>query len=121
MAGIGSRGLPMNMGSGSLRLISGVGTKGPACFLLGTAGKRLVLDLGEGPPPGALPDVAAIGPVDALILSHGHKDHVGGLALLPALGHPPVYATEIVARGLPETIATRPLPVAGQADVLGIA
>lgn len=111
----------MNVGSGALRLISGVGKKGPACFLLEAAGKRLVLDLGEGPPPGALPDVAAIGPVDALILSHGHRDHVGGLSLLPMLGNPPVYATEIVTRALPEGIAARPVPVGGRADVLGIA
>jgi Cft2 family RNA processing exonuclease len=110
----------MTQGSGTLRLISGVGKKGPACFLVETGGKRLMLDLGEGPPPGLLPDVDDIGRVDALLLSHGHKDHVGGLALLPKLGHPPVYATDIVARGLPEGIATRPLPVAGKAEVLGI-
>ena len=111
----------MNKGSASLRLISGVGKKGPACFLIEAGGKRLLLDLGEGPPPGLMPDVADLGRVDALVLSHGHKDHVGGLELLNGLGNPPVYATEIVARGLPESIAAQELPVGGQTDVLGIA
>ncbi len=109
------------MNKASLRLISGVGKKGPACFLIEAEGKRLLLDLGEGPPPGCLPDVENLGRVDALILSHGHKDHVGGLALLQKLGDPPVYATEIVARGLPDGIAARELPVGGKTEVLGIA
>jgi Cft2 family RNA processing exonuclease len=109
------------MDKGSLRLISGVGKKGPACFLIEAEGKRVLLDLGEGPPPGCFPAVEGLGRVDALVLSHGHKDHVGGLALLAKLGSPPVYATEIVARGLPEGIAARELPVSGKAEVLGIA
>jgi len=109
------------MNSGSLRLISGVGRKGPACFLLEAGGKRLLLDLGEGPPPGCLPDVENLEQVDAVVLSHGHKDHVGGLGLLPKLGNPAVYATEPVARALPKTIAMQPLPVGGQTDILGIA
>jgi Cft2 family RNA processing exonuclease len=111
----------MGNGSGSLRLISGVGAKGPACFLLETAGKRLMLDLGEGPPPGLLPDVNGIGAIDALVLSHGHRDHVGGLSLLSEIGNPPVYATEIVARALPKGTNVRPLPAEGSAEIFGIA
>ena len=104
----------------SLRLISGVGKKGPACFAIEARGKRLVLDLGEGPPPGCLPDVALAAPADALILSHGHKDHIGGLSLLAKLGNPPVYATEIVAQSLPGGIKVRPLPIRGTTEALGI-
>ncbi len=110
----------MKVGSDALRLISGVGAKGPACFVIEAAGKRIMLDLGEGPPPGALPAVEGLGPLDALVLSHGHKDHVGGMPLLRKLGNPPVYATDIVARGLPQGIDVRPLPVGGAGEVLGI-
>ena len=105
----------------ALRLISGVGKKGPACFAVEAHGKRLVLDLGEGPPPGLLPDIALAAPADALILSHGHKDHIGGLSLLARLGNPPVYATEIVAQSLPREIKARTLPIRGTTEVLGIA
>src|SRR5262249_10661508 len=103
-----------------LRLISGVGKKAPACFAIEAQGKRLVLDLGEGPPPGLLPDIAGAAPADALILSHGHKDHIGGLSLLERLGNPPVYATEIVLRSLPDEITARALPIRGRTEVLGI-
>jgi len=105
----------------ALTLISGVGAKGPACFLLEAEGRRLLLDLGEGPPHGLLPDLDGIGHIDAVVLSHGHKDHVGGLSLLPKLGNPPVYATAIVARALGKDIATRELPLRGRGEILGIA
>ncbi len=109
------------MGSDALRLLSGVGVKGPACFVLEAAGRRIMLDLGEGPPPGLLPNVDGLAPIDALLLSHSHKDHIGGLALLGRLGNPPIYATDIVARALPKGFDMRPLPIGGTADVLGIA
>jgi Cft2 family RNA processing exonuclease len=111
----------MSNGSGLLQLISGVGAKGPACFLIETAGKRVMLDLGEGPPPGLVPNIGGVGVIDALVLSHGHKDHVGGLGLLSQLGNPPVYATDIVARGLPKGTDVRLLPVDGHSEILGIA
>ena len=104
-----------------LRLISGVGKKGPACFALEAQGKRFMLDLGEGPPPGLLPDIASAAPADALILSHGHKDHIGGLSLLAELGNPAVYATEIVAQSLPAELKARTLPIRGRTEVLGVA
>src|SRR5690242_14181175 len=103
-----------------LRLISGVGKKGPACFAIEASGKCFVLDLGEGPPPGCLPDIALADRADALILSHGHKDHIGGLSLLEKLGNPPVYATEIVAQSLPSEIKARTLPIRGTTQVLGV-
>ncbi len=110
----------MRKDSPTLRVISGVGAKGPACFLLKAAGRRLLLDLGEGPPPGNLPRLDGIGPVDAVIVSHGHKDHIGGLSLLGRIGAPPVYATESVARSLPEGTTVRALPLQGTTDIVDI-
>lgn len=100
--------------------VSGCGRKGPACFVIETGGLRLMLDLGYGPQPGLWPDVSGVGHVDALLLSHGHADHAGGLKLLPSIGNPPLYTTDIVARGLPSHITARPLPLGGSTEVLGL-
>lgn len=77
-----------------LTALSGLGCKGPACFLFETAGRRILLDLGRGPDGDALPDLAGVAPVDAIVISHGHVDHTGGLHLAALLGNPPVYAPE---------------------------
>lgn len=77
-----------------LRALSGLGVKGPACFLLEIAGRRLMLDLGRGPDGDALPDLSGVGRVDAILFSHGHADHTGGLHLAAGLGDPPLFAPE---------------------------
>src|SRR5687768_4635663 len=76
-----------------LTAISGVGAKSPACFLLETGHARLLLDLGYGPQPGLWPDVSGVGRVDAVLLSHGHRDHAGALQLAAQVGNPPLFAT----------------------------
>jgi Cft2 family RNA processing exonuclease len=81
---------------------------------------RLMFDLGYGPQPGAWPDISNVGRVDALLLSHGHRDHAGGSKLREQLGDPPVYASEIVCRMLATDIQKIALPLCGIAEVLGI-
>lgn len=106
--------------SATLKAISGLGAKGPACFLVETADSRLLLDLGYGPQPGLWPDVSRLGRIDALLLSHGHRDHAGGLKLLREVGNPAVYATDIVRRTLPRELRSHSLPLQGACRVCGI-
>jgi Cft2 family RNA processing exonuclease len=82
----------------------------------------LLLDVGIGPDIGQVPNLDGIGRVDAVLLSHAHGDHAGGLHLLAQVGNPPVYATDIVAAQIsgPDGRPVRSLPLRGQADVLGV-
>lgn len=76
-----------------LAALGGFDSKGPACFLLEIGGRRLLLDLGEGPDGARRPDLNGVGRVDAVLISHGHGDHVGALELAEQLGNPPIHAT----------------------------
>lgn len=105
----------------SVTVISGVGGKLPAAFLVESHGYRLLLDLGEGPGPGVRPDLSATGRVDAICLSHSHGDHVGSLDGHQQLGSPPVYATRQTWQQIPEHWVgeshRRVLPLKGYTEV----
>lgn len=102
--------------------ISGYGGKTPACFLVEIGGRRLLLDLGEGPQAGIFPDLADVGAIDAVLISHSHKDHIGGLHLASQVGSSPVYATAMVREigGHPALASAQELPLRGETEVLGL-
>lgn len=101
--------------------ISGVGGKSPACFLVEIGGAKFILDLGEGP-AGHFPDLSGVGTVDAVLVSHGHADHIGGLHLTDQLGSPPIYATAATRAfaGHPLLANALDLPLNGMIEVAGV-
>lgn len=124
MAGLSSPMARAGLAEARLTVVSGVGGKLPAAFLVEQGGRRILLDLGEGPEPGVLPDLSAVGPVDAICLSHAHIDHAGALHLRELLGDPPVYATDATWDEIPASVVPsggrRLLPLQGQTAVAGI-
>ena len=73
---------------------------GANCYLLETAGRRIILDCGGHPKlegRDALPrlDLLKDQPLDAIILTHAHQDHLGSMpVLMRSFPNTPVYLTE---------------------------
>ena len=104
----------------TLNAVSGIGPKEPAAFVVEASGRRLLLDCGEGPEPGRLPDVERIGHIDAVVLSHGHNDHAGALRLLDRIGQPQLFATAPVLSRL-KGVTGHAIPIRGRCEIAGIA
>lgn len=112
----------MSSASFNVTALSGTGGKSPACFLVETGSSRLLLDLGEGPVPGRYPDLSKVGQVDAILISHGHADHIGGLHLATDVGNPPIYATAVTRSfaGHPSLATALDLPLHGSIEVASL-
>lgn len=101
-----------------INILSGLGDKGPAAIVVKANGKRILLDAGGALHPGE-PIIWARGlDVDAVIISHDHVDHIGGVSELPA--SLPLYCTPLVAQALPKGRAWQPLPERGTCQIAGI-
>lgn len=102
----------------NIDILSGLGDKGPAAIVVEANGKRLLLDAGGALHPGDTITWANNLDVDAVLISHDHVDHIGGVAHLP--DDVPLYCTPLVAQAQPPGRAWRPLPERGSLTVAGI-
>ncbi|MCZ7525244.1 MAG: ribonuclease J [Acidimicrobiia bacterium] len=95
-------------GPGQVRIVflGGLGEIGRNCFCLEVEGRILVVDCGLMFPEADMPGVDLVLPdftylrdhadrVEAVLLTHGHEDHTGGLAFLLRDVAVPIYGTPL--------------------------
>lgn len=100
-------------------LLSGLGQKSSAAIRVRHRGKTLLLDAGGPLHPGDRCDwIHETGPLDAILISHDHPDHIGSVSKLP--WDTPLYCTAEVADALPSGRTWRPLPGRGTCEIEGI-
>ncbi|CUH69421.1 ribonuclease Z [Thalassovita autumnalis] len=103
----------------NIRILSGIGDKGPACMRLCANGQVWLLDCGHGPEANAHFDPKWLNGVDAVFITHDHIDHIGGAAYAVEVGLP-IYTTLQTARALPPAAEVRLLPEQGVTEINGI-
>ena len=101
-----------------IEILSGLGAKGPAAIVVEAQGKRLLLDAGGALHPDDTISWANNLDIDAVLISHDHIDHIGGVAELAE--NVPLYCTPLVAKSLPKNRLWHPLPERGSIEVEGI-
>ncbi|KJE36364.1 beta-lactamase [Thalassospira sp. HJ] len=105
--------------SARMRVLSGLGEKGPACLRLEFFNRRWLLDCGVGPESDQGFDPAWLNKVNAVFITHDHIDHIGAAGEIVDAGLP-IYCTEVTARSLPKGANVVPLPPFGEIQVDGV-
>lgn len=105
--------------------ISGLGEKGPACFLLRIKNKNILLDCGRGPDNNKSPTVSKLPKViDAVVFSHLHNDHIGSQELIKNHTIKEVWATTLTWKKLVHTnfagSKCKVLPANGHCSIAGL-
>lgn len=103
----------------SIRLLSGIGDKGPACVQLTVDDRIWLLDCGFGPEAHAHFDPDWLIGAEAVFITHDHIDHIGGASHAVEAGLP-IYATAQTARALPPAAKVHLLPERGQITIDGV-
>jgi phosphoribosyl 1,2-cyclic phosphodiesterase len=91
-------------------VVLGSGSRGNAIYIGGTR-TRLLIDCGLSPRQMRV-RLGRIGvepaSLDAVLISHEHRDHVGGLALLKRLGRTTCYANRLTVEAMGDVLGERP-------------